>query len=555
MTPIDEKIKKGNGRMKSKISTFIYVSENWNWIPSIEKVLSVNNFSFCKIKQSLLVWNPQEISRAKNGVHFVDGGIVKSIYLGKSSIKKTISLSPKRFYFKHKEDIPTTAIEYTLFENSLPPYTSPIVKLEATIKIEEIIKSYPNFTKLDNILQPHCKSIINQTTAVNYLGVNYPLKDDLWTSIVKNGVASAPSMFTIHTIYDESIVAGMQFFDEYKNILKTKWRQIDPLSRDLKITATPINEALLKIQDYKKLQLKFQKNSVFLIGLKGKIGDQLPKKQSELMDLLDNLKQPYRLCSVDNKQLFYSASSQILSLLIGAGGNPYKLNLPIPKMFENGVFFGIDIGHDKKNKESVIAISVLNSHGKHIITITKKMPLNESIRSIDIKNLLQKANNEAEKILRSKITKAIIIRDGRITDSGKKRCHEKVYDYINSIDATCSLVELRKRGNPPLFEIDNNSVIVNSGLVFATDENVRFANFYNSKIGLPKTFKISIPDGGDVFGWGIDTYVEILGGLCYSPSLGLQPHLPGPIYWADGIANTSKTDNRFRGQTSVKVLN
>ena len=46
---------------------------------------------------------------------------------------------------------------------------------------------------------------------------------------------------------------------------------------------------------------------------------------------------------------------------------------------------------------------------------------------------------------------------------------------------------------------------------------------------------------------GIDAYVNILCGLCYSPSLGSQPHLPGPIYWADGFAKTSKFSNQFRG--------
>jgi hypothetical protein len=134
---------------------------------------------------------------------------------------------------------------------------------------------------------------------------------------------------------------------------------------------------------------------------------------------------------------------------------------------------------------------------------------------------------------------------------------ESVEDYVNALSVPTALVEVRKGGNPPLWvEAGQQIRPASPGSVFApAGSEVRLMTCYESidLAGPPRTFKVRLPKGGDTFGWGLDAYAAIVCGLCYSPSLGVKPHLPGPIYWADGIAKTSDKDNRFRGQ-HVRII-
>ena len=152
---------------------------------------------------------------------------------------------------------------------------------------------------------------------------------------------------------------------------------------------------------------------------------------------------------------------------------------------------------------------------------------------------------EIEKKCEKKFNKVIIIRDGRLPD--KSMSNENIDEYKRVLGIKTTIIECRKINNPPILARSNRKPIGGMNVCVGS-ENIRFANFYDGRMGgLPRTFKIVLPDGADSLGWGIDNYVSILCGLSYSPSLGSQPHLPGPIYWADGIAKTSDTNNQFRG--------
>jgi hypothetical protein len=66
---------------------------------------------------------------------------------------------------------------------------------------------------------------------------------------------------------------------------------------------------------------------------------------------------------------------------------------------------------------------------------------------------------------------------------------------------------------------------------------------------LARTLKLHMAPDWDGLRLGMDSVSEILTGLSYAPGLGLATHaLPGPIYWADGIAAMGETNHQFSGQ-------
>ena len=164
---------------------------------------------------------------------------------------------------------------------------------------------------------------------------------------------------------------------------------------------------------------------------------------------------------------------------------------------------------------------------------------------------MRKSKQTAESILGLNIDKAIILRDGKIPEKRKSSSFECVSDYLEAFNCPTSIIELRKRLNPPIFTRDHKdkaSVVIGQKYQ-ASGTHVQFFNAYASNFGIPNTFKVAIPPKGDGLNWGISAYTDIFCGLCYSSSLGMKPHLPGPIYWADGIAKTSETEYKTRSQS------
>jgi len=67
--------------------------------------------------------------------------------------------------------------------------------------------------------------------------------------------------------------------------------------------------------------------------------------------------------------------------------------------------------------------------------------------------------------------------------------------------------------------------------------------------GIPRVLKLQLRDECDGLGLGFDTMTSIVAGLVCAPSLGTKAHaLPGPIYWADGIARSAPHTYKFAGQ-------
>ena len=419
----------------------------------------------------------------------------------------------------------------------------------------DVIELNDCFERVENGLPGQPLPLIKLTSACGANNSKYELQQDMWTSITKHGVFQTPESIELVVVHDSEFSEKTSMVAQYCDTIEKKFRQVSRDNGSIKIQKAHLDTIVDAVQKRiaNPTDTHFP-NRVFLIAITGQKGVPLPKRQLELLDCLDKLGYQYRLFSYDNDSLTYSASNQLISLIEGAGGVSYRLDLPYPDKFENGVFFGVDLGHDASNERSNLVVSVIDQYGRYVLSVRHRTQLNEAIDTKTLVSVLKHAKSASENKLGYLIHRVIILRDGKIPEKRKASRFESIDDYLNALNCPTSVVEVRKRQNPPLYALsqtDQVSQVV--GYKFqAKGTDAQFFNAYASNFGIPNTFKVVIPKKGDTFGWGIDAYTNIIGGLCYSPSLGMKPHLPGPIYWADGIAKTSETDNRFRGQYVIE---
>ena len=299
-------------------------------------------------------------------------------------------------------------------------------------------------------------------------------------------------------------------------------------------------------------------DAVFLVAIDGRPGERLPANQETFLKILDELGLPYRCFSAANPQPKWSARAQAVSILEGAGGIPYRLSLPNRDELEGTLLIGVDIGHDSRRRRvSHIVVSVLDQFGKHIVSCRKVEALNEAIAATVLRKLLVTARNAASARVGYKIKSALVFRDGLIPAQAQApgRLAESVQIYRDALKLPLTIIELRKRGNPFLYRRSGSGYdVTEPGIACAPNgSEIRFTTAYRAQAGLPRVFKTRIPEGLDELGIGVDAATAIAVGLCYSPSLGLRAHLPGPIYWADGLASTQAYSYKFAGQPVIDL--
>ena len=534
-----------------EVTTALFACMDKDWQRTFEAWVEHSELHVSK-KHGFDLWDRSKIKKIGADVYWVDGINVRNCWTGIIN-GVTLAASPIRLYFcSSRPDDPIRRKESEILQGIKKPNTPQKEKVRHLNQFLNEITLSDMFVNIENDSSSFQSPLFDSTKAVGSGDFLYALKSDLWTSIKRAGIFSLKSCFTIYVVHDTASPEKTPQVNEYCKNISRKFNEINKTEYTLTIKKTSLDKALTSSEEgLKKTNRPSLQSTVFLVAITGKVGDRLPAKQARLLDSLDELDQPYRLFSYDNQNLSFSASNQIISLLQSVGGRPYRLKLPYPEDFSRGVFIGLDLGHDKINRKSNLVLSVMDSYGEYILSVKMfNQPLNESNNSEVLKKILRKAFEEASLKLDYAIEKCIILRDGLIPPKRLSSSLESIEDYLEALRVPTTIIELRKRGNPPLYLKDeNNNLKIADGLKYQPrGSQVRFFNAYESKFGLSNVFKVNIPRNGENFGWDIDSYTEILCGLCYSPSLGTKPHAPGPIYWADGIAKTSETNNQFRGQ-------
>jgi hypothetical protein len=523
----------------------IYGTNSKDWIRSIVIFAENQGYSITRSSVGVVLWNPIQKVSISNNLEFVEAINVSKEFLDIDDNEVYVSLKPKRLYFEHGLRVPSKIQETRLLGPRSRPKTNVSIIINGIVSIGNQLVSTGKFHQLKEKIVESDVNIIELTSARGATSV-FSVTSDMWKSTAASGLRITPEQVNIHFIADVACDGAYEFFKDYKNSLKTKWSQVTKSHSGLNIKAWNLSSLLKRARCQATKPDMFCDNDIAVIAITGKKGLPLPEMQSQLMAIMDGWGQKYRLVSLSTYKSSYWIGPHLLSI-VNAVGTPYELNLPFPEAFDSGIFFGVDIGHSPSQRLSNIVVTALSPEGRLITSVSRTgKKIDESIRGDVIIEMLKEAKYLAEAKLGYQFNKAIIIRDGRLPSNNQQKTLESVENYLTALSIPTSLIELRKNNNPPMTREGGSKIAIGANFKVGSS-GIRFATFYDSKIGLAKTFKIIIPEGGDGLGWGVDSYVNILCGLCYSPSLGSQPHLPGPIYWADGFATTSAVNNQFRG--------
>lgn len=523
----------------------IYKCSSHDWIRVVVDGCEAQGYEVKREWSYLRVWKSDQRTRITNDLEYVEAISILPEYLGTAKGEQYIGLIPVRLYFENGSMTPSSERESKLLASRRKPKTTPSNIIDGIICFGNMLVESGKFEHLRGDRLDNQHSLIALTSA---RGANstFSLAADMWSPALKSGWRLVPPIVNIYFVADGAHPDISATFNNYKAKLEQKWGEATKNSSILQVKDWRLSPLLERARLSDGKPGIFSDNDVFVIAVSGGKGEPLPSMQAELMSILDSWRQQYRIISLTTKKSGdYWLSNHALSIL-NAVGVPYSLELPFPDNFNDGALFGVDIGHDRENRLSKIVVTVMSPDGRLMTSVSRSGILDESISGGLIRHLLQSARDRAEAVRGKRFNKAIVFRDGRLPNNNSMKTLETTDHYINAMGIPTSLVELRKNQNPPIFRNSKQGIAVGACFSPGT-QNIRYATFYDSKIGMAKTFKVVTPKGGDRLGWGVDAYVKILCGLCYTPSLGSQPHLPGPIYWADGFAITSSTDNRFRG--------
>jgi hypothetical protein len=191
----------------------------------------------------------------------------------------------------------------------------------------------------------------------------------------------------------------------------------------------------------------------------------------------------------------------------------------------------------------VLSVTLCDSAGNLIKGWRCEQSRDETARPEALERLLSFVNFEMKRLTGKSNNPVLVLRDGRLHTG------ESVSTYRSHLSSNLSFCDLSKR--PNIHAFNGNGSLPCSGTAYFPKSSAT-AYFISS----PPVFsgqmtnlqKVHFPQSWDGLGIGLESLVDILIGLSYSPCLGLKPHRsPGPIHWADGFASISEKDCRFRG--------
>jgi len=244
--------------------------------------------------------------------------------------------------------------------------------------------------------------------------------------------------------------------------------------------------------------------------------------------------------SYADDDLRFSIPEQCASLLQALGGRPHSLLVGgVP---DDLWFAGVDMSHRVDERRSILCVTLLDPGGKLVRAWRGEQRLDERIDRSLLGHALDRIVAEVGSEQRD--GRIFALRDGRLLD-GERHYRQE----IGGVAVTW--VEVRKRGNPPLWYGADPSVPPADTWARVPDAEAAFyvAEPLPRLGGWGMPIKLTWSGRHDPVGLGIDGIARAVAGLRWAPTLGTKPiRLPAPLYWADGIAGASDTDLRFRGQ-------
>jgi hypothetical protein len=274
----------------------------------------------------------------------------------------------------------------------------------------------------------------------------------------------------------------------------------------------------------------------------------LPERSRPPSALLGNLLQrlddgliPYRRAYGDDPH-DYSIPDQLPSILMACGGRPHSCERVdgASDVWQ----LAIDLGHVPGAETSVAVAALLDPHGKLVHAARIWQPRDETAHPSSVRHLLASCR---EAICRTNASckGLLVIRDGRHFE------RERLDIYQTTLGLPTTPIEFRKRGNPQLAWLRGTALeqvdVVAARIPGSCSMFVSLAAPRTRKT-LPSIAKVAWDETFNQLKLPAETIAQLLATSAAAPGLGVHPHhLPGAVYWADGIASASPTDLRFRG--------
>lgn len=510
-----------------------------DWQERLMSVASAAGGRVVRKGSGCVLWNPKRVASWR-GLGYVDGVHIVRQWFGPGS--SALTFLARRLYFEVGSDMPSRKPEGVLLGDARPAVMPPAERIGKCLEVarwlgKRVSGLNPNPLPLTRVRQ----GLHKRTRLVFGNGQQGVAGDRVSILLARCGAHSVPAGMNVELVCEDGRNPKAE---GYRQLLLQAFAKCRVTAR---LTLTGYADVLARLADGAVPAAAY----CALVAVTGRKGQPLTAAAAGLIAQLERRSVPFRLFSLDNPALRWSALDQAGSLLMGAGGVPYTLELPWPETVTPPYILGVDLGHPKARRASWVVMSLCDSHGTLIESWRHRQDLNETIGPDVLRSGLAWALGTARRHGGGDKPVFLVIRDGRVHEG------EKVQDYRRVLGPRMTFVELAKSDNPEMFvpgavpkPVQAGTECLPEGAVtpFYVPVSPRLAG------DLARPLKLHMPPDWDGLNLGIDAASEILTGLSYAPGLGLAAHaLPGPIYWADGIAAIGETNHQFAGQKTHKA--
>ncbi|MFC1580061.1 hypothetical protein ACFL4N_04045 [Thermodesulfobacteriota bacterium] len=499
----------------------------------------------CQRKGSALhVWDPKSIAPCADNITYTEGWVLGRTWLGPQ--KSGLTINPHRLYFEGKSGIASQKQERELFEGK-PPGRSPVSdRIKGCLDLALALREYvEGFEGIPIEIKKIKKSLNENTSFVLGSGAVSHTGNKLSKLLRNNEFLKVPAGFGV-VIGTENVKHPS--VQRYKKRLETAFQEFGTY---INVSAVTLEQLLGRLDELEKGDKRKKSKKCLLLGVPGRLGQPLPDHIDRLLVRMDQKRIFYRLFSLENKELEWSARDQAGSLIQAADGVPYALKLPWPEGIEPPLCLGIDLGHPNSSRRSWLAMSLLDGRGVHLESWRCLQRRDETALPETLQRGLRWVRDvSARKGYRN--AGVLVLRDGRLHKG------ERVETYAEALEGKLTFVEVSKGRNPVMFTPGDFPKPVGPGTACLPKDGVTpfvVTTKPTVKGHIPRTLKINVKEEWDGLELGMDKVIGLLAGLAFSPSLGIRPHaLPGPIYWANGIASIGPTNKKFAGQRYTEEI-
>ena len=500
-----------------------------SWIETVQTSLTRKGYSVERHRGGIDVWNAER--RLDDG-YFADGWWVGTLWLGPR--QNAVRVCPHRYYFFADRSIDRRP-EREIVNLSQRPKTPLVERLRA-------LKQFLND------LREGCGAESNGFVHLNISGTDlldgvtlhgarqaFPMDTKPYNVHKQGGFFDSPDKLEVLLCCDDGV--STDHTDDYRRRAWDKFTECGIEAKFHSITLEKLENRLSEIEQGDAIKRR-NVPTLFMLA-----NDQEPPsdRMRRIMRRFDQHGLPWRRAyATDPRE--WSVANQLGSLLQACGGHPYSVILAGGECLPWSI--GIDLS--KRQNFSRVAVTLIGGDGRLMGAWTQDQRMGEDIEPTIIRSLLAAAMQRVP--VSEQSSGVLVVRDGRVPES------EDVEAYLRGFDGPVTLVELRKRGNPPLLLGEECQLPKRPTVAWLPEAVGGSLGFLvtlpqSAKNEFDEVMKIWMRDEWDGMGLGRERLARILAAQTLTPGLGPnQRRLPAPIYWADGIAGASDDDLRFRGQ-------